>query len=62
MGGVNNFKEFVKAISAKNSKKIMSELVLLKNCFEEYFKILKKENIEFHVEEPIHAWIDAFEK
>lgn len=38
----------------------MSELVLLKSCFEEYFKMLKKEDIEYHVEEPIQAWIDAF--
>jgi len=62
MGGVDDFNEFVKAITARNSKKITSELILLKNCFEEYFKMLKKENIEFHVEEPIQAWIDAFEK
>ena len=61
MGGVDDFNEFVKAITARNSKKITSELILLKNCFEEYFKMLKKENIEFHVEEPIQAWIDAFE-
>ena len=61
MGGVDDFNEFVKAITARNSKKITSELVLLKNCFIEYFKMLKKENIEHHVEEPIQAWIDAFE-
>ena len=61
MGGVDDFNEFVKAITARNSKKITSELALLKNCFIEYFKMLKKENIEFHVEEPIQAWIDAFE-
>ena len=62
MGGVEDFNEFVQAINARNSKKITSELVLLKNCFEEYFKMLKKENLESHVEEPIQAWIDAFEK
>ena len=61
MGGVDDFNEFVKAITARNSKKITSELILLKNCFEEYFKMLKKENIENHVEEPIQAWIDVFE-
>ena len=60
MGGVDDFNEFVKAITARNSKKITSELILLKNCFEEYFKMLKKENIEDYVEEPIQAWIDAF--
>jgi hypothetical protein len=62
MGGVDDFNEFVKAITARSSKKITSELGLLKNCFEEYFKMLKKENIEDYVEEPIQAWIDAFEK
>ena len=61
MGGVDDFNEFVKAITARNSKKITSELVLLKKCFEQYFKMLKKENLEFHVVEPIQAWIDAFE-
>jgi hypothetical protein len=60
MSGVNTFEKFVKAITARNSKKITSELGLLKNCFEEYFKMLKKENIEDYVEEPIQAWIDAF--
>ena len=61
MSGVNTFEKFVKAITARNSKKITSELALLKNCFEDYFKMLKKENMEFHVEEPIQAWIDVFE-
>ena len=47
MSGVNTFEKFVKAITARNSKKITSELALLKNCFEDYFKMLKKENMEF---------------
>jgi len=62
IGSVNTFEEFVKAITARSSKKITSELGLLKNCFEEYFKMLKKENIEDYVEEPIQAWIDAFDQ